>query len=100
MRRKLLVIAAAAFLGFIVAWGILAFSYIADLRGYIPSVGVMVWCTRVILLLCPASIFSLGLDNASLPVVLSSWLYIALSNAVLYGAVGTIVSLFVPRRPH
>jgi hypothetical protein len=93
MRGKLRVMAAFALLGFIVPWVLLAYSYLENSRGHAPNGRVFLW-------LCPSSIMSLGLDNASVKVGLVGWLLIGVSNAVLYGVVRIVVSLFVPKRAH
>ncbi len=90
MRRKLRVISAFALLGFIVPWGLLALGYFESLNGHHLSSRVFLW-------LCPTSVISLGLDNASVAVALRGWLMIALSNALLYGVAGILVSMFVPK---
>jgi hypothetical protein len=88
MTRKLLIIRMFAFVGFAVPWALLAFSYFARLLG-------RAFDSRVFLWICPTSIFSIALDNASWWVALLCWLLIGVTNAILYGAVGIIVSVFV-----
>jgi hypothetical protein len=90
MRRKLKVIAAFALLGFVVPWGLLALGYFESLNGHVLSYKVFLW-------LCPMSVVSLGLDSASLVVGLLGWLMISLTNAILYGVAGIVVSVFVPK---
>ncbi|HWY20163.1 MAG TPA: hypothetical protein VNX26_03025 [Candidatus Acidoferrum sp.] len=88
MRKRLQIVSAFAAVGFVLPWLLLAFYAIAERMGHNPS-------TKLLLYLCPSSIISLGLDNASLLVGLFGWLLISASNAVLYSIPGTIVSLFV-----
>ena len=90
MRRKLKVIAAFASFGFVVTWGLLALGYFESLNGHVLSSKVFLW-------LCPMSVVSLGLDSASLVVALLGWLMISLTNAILYGLAGIVVSVFVPK---
>jgi hypothetical protein len=40
------------------------------------------------LVLCPASLFSMALDNAGILGGLIGWFFISLMNAALYGAIG------------
>ncbi|MGB6405088.1 MAG: hypothetical protein WBF26_19765 [Candidatus Sulfotelmatobacter sp.] len=77
-----------ASIGFMVPWLLVAFYAIAHRLGGNPSI-------KRLLFLCPYSIISLGLDNASLLVGLFGWLLISVSNAVLYSIPGVVVSLFV-----
>jgi hypothetical protein len=84
-------VGAFAAVGFGLPWLLLAFYAIARRAGWNPS-------TAPLLYLCPSSIMSLGLDNASLFVGLFGWLMISTSNAVLYSIPGIVVSLFVGLR--
>jgi hypothetical protein len=81
-----------AAVGFVLPWLFLAFYAIAHRLGENRS-------TMPLLYVCPSSIISLGLDNASWIVGLLGWLLISTSNAVLYSIPGIVVSLFVgPRK--
>jgi len=91
MRRRLQIVGAFAAVGFVVPWLFLLYYAIARQLGRDPG-------TVLLLYVCPSSIASLGLDNASLLVGLIGWLLIGLSNAILYSIVGALVSIFVPRR--
>jgi energy-coupling factor transporter transmembrane protein EcfT len=53
--------------------------------------------TMPLVYLCPSSIMSMALDNASLLLILILlvWLLISVSNAVLYSIPGAVVLLFV-----
>jgi hypothetical protein len=51
--------------------------------------------TMPLVYLCPSSIMSMALDNASLLLILLVWLLISVSNAVLYSIPGAVVLLFV-----
>ena len=75
-------------IGFMLPWLLVAFYAIAHRLGGNPSI-------EPLLYLCPSSIISLGLDNASLLVGLFGWLRISVSNAVLYSIPGVVVSLFI-----
>jgi hypothetical protein len=88
MRKRLQVVGMFASIGFIVPWVLVAFYAIAHRFGGNPS-------TKPLLYLCPSSIISLGLDNASLLVGLLGWLLISVSNAILYSIPGFVVSLLV-----
>lgn len=88
MRKRLKIVGAFAAVGFVLPWLLLAFYTIANRMGGNPS-------TTPLLYLCPSSIMSLGLDNASLLVGLFGWLLISASNAVLYSILGIIASMFV-----
>jgi hypothetical protein len=88
MRKRLKIVGAFAAVGFVLPWLLLAFYLIARRLKWNPS-------TAPLLYLCPSSIVSLALENASWPVGLFGWLLISASNAVLYGIPGLIVSLFV-----
>ena len=80
-----------AVVGFVLPWLLLAFYAISRRLGENPS-------AMPLLYLCPSSIISIGLDNASLIVGLLGWLLISGSNAVLYSIPGIVVSLFVGLR--
>ncbi len=47
--------------------------------------------TDLLLYLCPTSVLSLALENASLGVALFGWLVISITNAALYSIIGLIV---------
>lgn len=51
--------------------------------------------TMPLVYLCPSSIMSMALDNASLLLILLVWLLISVTNAVLYSIPGAVVLLFV-----
>ena len=91
MRKRLQVVGVFAAVGFVLPWLLLAFYLIARRVNWNPS-------TTPLLYLCPSSIMSLGLDNASWLVGLFGWLLISASNAVLYSIPGFIVSLFIGRQ--
>jgi hypothetical protein len=88
MRKRLQIVGAFAAVGFVLPWFLLAFYLVARRVNWNPS-------TTPLLYLCPSSIMSLALDNASWPVGLFGWLLISASNAVLYAIPGVMVSLFV-----
>jgi hypothetical protein len=88
MHKRLQIVGAFASIGFILPWMLVAFYAIAHGLGGNPS-------TKPLLYLCPSSIISLGLDNASLLIGLFGWLLISISNAILYSIPGAVVSLFV-----
>jgi hypothetical protein len=88
VRKRLQIVGGFAAVGFVLPWLLLAFYTIARRMGIHPS-------TMPLLYLCPSSIMSLGLDNASLIVALFGWLLISASNAVLYSIPGFVVALFV-----
>jgi hypothetical protein len=88
LRKRLQIVGAFAAVGFVLPWLLLAFYTIARRMGVNLS-------TMPLLYLCPSSIISLGLDNASLIVGLFGWLLISACNAVLYSIPGFVVSLFV-----
>ena len=56
----------------------MAFYAIADHFDTYPS-------TAPLFYLCPSSILSMGLDNASTVVAIMGWLFISASNALFYG---------------
>ncbi|MGB8988462.1 MAG: hypothetical protein WCC37_17830, partial [Candidatus Sulfotelmatobacter sp.] len=82
MRKRLQIVRAFASIGFILPWVFVALYAIAHRLGGNPS-------RKPLLYLCPSSIVSLGLDNASLLVGLFGWLLISVSNAVLYSIPGS-----------
>jgi hypothetical protein len=88
VRKSLRVVAAFAACGFALPWILLAYYVIAHRMGRHPSAAPLVY-------LCPASIMSLGLENATGIVGLIGWLVISVSNAVLYSIPGIVVSLFL-----
>ena len=88
MRKRLQIVGTFAAVGFVLPWLLLAFYLIAHRVGWKPS-------TTPLLYLCPSSIMSLGLENASWLVGLFGWLLISTSNAVLYAVPGVVISLFV-----
>jgi hypothetical protein len=75
----------ATLLGFAVAWALLGMTYSNVLIKMIVS-------PLVPLLLCPPSIASMALENASRNEILSTWLLIACLNAALYGVAGVSLS--------
>jgi hypothetical protein len=90
MRRRLRVVGIFAAIGFVISWLLLLYCTVSRRLGGHPD-------TNLLLYLCPPSIAALGLDGASLLVGLLGWLFISLSNAVLYSIPGAIVSMFIPR---
>ena len=72
--------------GFVMAW--LLLGVYAAARAVSISLS-----TTPLLFLCPTSILSMGLDNASWPMALLGWLIIALTNAGLYSVVGFVVGI-------
>jgi hypothetical protein len=70
-----------------VTWLLLAFYAVARGMGRNPS-------TIPLLYLCPSSIMTLGLDDASWIVSALGWLLISLNNALLYSLPGILVSFF------
>ena len=84
-RRK--VIGGFAAVGFVMPWVLLAFYEIAHLFGKHPG-------TTLLEYLCPPSIASLGLDNATWIVGIIGWIFISAANAVLYLIPGCVVALF------
>lgn len=91
IRTGLKIVAGFAAAGFFMAWLLLAFCAWARELGWHLS-------TTPLLYLCPSSIMSLGLDNASLLVGLLGWVLIAFSNAVLYAAVGIPFGIVIGAR--
>jgi hypothetical protein len=89
MRKSTKIVIGFASVGFVLPWGFLAFYAIAHRFDLYPS-------TTPLFYLCPSSIMSLGLDNASLLVGLTGWLFISASNALLYG--GPILAVVVVYR--
>jgi hypothetical protein len=91
LRKRLQVVGVFAAVGFVLPWLLMAFYAIARRVGANPS-------TTPLLYLCPSSILSLELDNASWIVGLFGWLLISASNALLYSIPGVVVSLLVGLR--
>jgi hypothetical protein len=91
LRKGIKIVGGCAAVGFVLPWLLLAFYAIARHLGEHPT-------TMPLLYLCPSSIISIGLDNASLIVGLFGWLLISASNAVLYSIPGIVVSLLVGLR--
>ena len=90
MSLRLRVSAGFAVLGFIVAGGLLAYSYYTFYHHTIPNQDVLTW-------LCPSSIMSMALgDQSAVATVFFVWSIIGLTNAMLYGIVGALISLLVP----
>jgi hypothetical protein len=87
---KIVAVATAAFAtcGFLICWILLAYGVYAHSHNQIPN-------ERLILRLCPFSIITLGLDNASLGVGLLGWLLIALMNAVTYAIPGCVIGVLI-----
>jgi hypothetical protein len=82
-------------IGFSISWILLAYSaYVAHANHEIPN-------EKIFLTLCPASVLSLALDNASVFIGLLGWLLIALINAFLYAvpgvAIGFLIAVICPR---
>jgi hypothetical protein len=75
-----------ALAGFIVPWCLLVFYGIANHMGIHPT-------TTPLILLCPTSIAALGLDDASLLIGILGWVAIAISNALLYAVIGTVLAI-------
>lgn len=91
MNLRLRISAGFAMLGFIVAGGLLAYYFYTDYHHTIPNQEVFTW-------LCPSSIMSMALnDNATFVTVFFVWSMIGLTNAMLYGVVGALISLLLPR---
>jgi Sec-independent protein secretion pathway component TatC len=88
LRKALKVVIGFAAVGFIVPWLLLAYYTIAQRTGHNPS-------TTPALYMCPFSIYSLALDNASLLEGLFVWLVISLFNASLYAMPGLLVGAVV-----
>jgi hypothetical protein len=82
------IVGAFATTGFALPWLLLLCYSVARNMGRHPS-------TTPLLYLCPPSVVSLGLDNASLIVGLIGWLFISLENAVLYAILGTVTAIVV-----
>jgi hypothetical protein len=91
MNRSLKFTMCAALLGFAVASWLCADAY------HLFSSDGPIANEWVYLILCPASIGSIGLDNATLTAGLLAWLFFGLVNAVLYGTVGWLVDSLVAR---
>jgi hypothetical protein len=91
LRKSVQIVAGFAAVGFVLPWLLLAYYAIAHRLGGHPSIALLLY-------VCPSSILSLGLDNASLMVGLIGWLFISASNAVLYAIPGIATSLFVGLR--
>lgn len=81
LRKSLRVIFGFATVGFLMAWALLA--VYAVTRANLNS-GLLV-------ALCPTSIMSMGLDNASFALGMLCWLIISLTNAALYSIIGIVV---------
>jgi hypothetical protein len=94
LRRRLKIVGGFAGVGFVLPWLLLAYYGIVSHLGVNPSPTLLNY-------LCPSSVMSLGLDNASFIVGLIGWLLISASNAVVYTIPGIVVSLFVdPWKSH
>jgi hypothetical protein len=74
--------------GFLICWILLAYSAFAHAHHQMPDM-------KLFMTLCPPSIISLGLDNASVPVALLGWAMIGLLNALTYSVPGLLVGLLV-----
>ncbi len=81
--KTLTVVITFSIVGFLMAWVLVAVYAVASHLHLNPS-------TTPLLVLCPPSIMSLGLDNASLLVGLFGWLVISVSNAALYALLGIV----------
>ncbi len=77
-----------AAVGFLLPWLLLGCYGMARHMGAHPS-------PELLLYLCPSSIISLGLDNASLAGGLMGWLLISATNTVLYAVLGVAVAICV-----
>jgi hypothetical protein len=73
MRKSTKVVVGFASVGFILPWIFVAFYAIADHFGKYPG-------TAPLFYLCPSSILSIGLDNASPVVAIMGWLFISASK--------------------
>lgn len=91
MSLRLRVSAGFAVLGVIVAGGVLAYSYYTSYHHIIPNQDVFLW-------LCPSSIFSMAIgDGSTVATAFFVWSIIGLTNAMLYGMVGALISLLLPK---
>jgi hypothetical protein len=91
MGRKLRIVAIFAGVGFVIACGLLGYSCVCYYFHVFPN-------SDVFILLCPSSIMAMALEgDPRISSVIFVWTLIGLSNAVLYAAVGTIISLFEPK---
>jgi hypothetical protein len=76
--------------GFAVTWILVAYSEYCFHHSIEPKQALFFF-------LCPPSVGSEALDNASLIGALFGWALISLMNAVLYGGVGFLIALARPR---
>jgi hypothetical protein len=87
--------AAFAACGFFICGILLGYSAYAHAHHQMPN-------TKIFLTLCPPSIISLGLDNASTLVGLFGWLLIGLVNAIIYAIpgflIGVLIAVICPKR--
>jgi hypothetical protein len=94
MSKRLQVIAGFSVLGAVVACVLLGYSCYSfhyD-KNSLSSPYIFVW-------LCPSSIMAVALDDHSTVKEISYvWAIIGLTNAMLYAAVGTLISLLLPKR--
>jgi hypothetical protein len=90
MKQRLKIVAfvtgAFAACGFLICWILLAYSAYAHARHQMPNM-------KLFTTLCPPSIISLGLDNASFFLGLLGWLMIGFFNALTYAVPGFFVGL-------
>ena len=79
---------AFAVCGFSICWILLFYYGYAHAHQHLPSM-------RLFYALCPDSIISVGLDDASLAVGLLGWVLIGLMNAVRYAIAGVLIGILV-----
>jgi len=84
LQKSIRVVFAFAVTGFAMAWFLLAVYAVAHYLKLNPS-------SMPLAYLCPASIMALGIDSASLLIGLLGWLFISISNAVLYSVAGMLL---------
>jgi uncharacterized membrane protein len=89
-RFKIVAFTTAAFAacGFLICWILLAYSIYARAHHQVPN-------EKMMLSLCPASMLSLGLDNASVLLGLLGWLLFGFMNAIRYAIPGFIIGLLI-----
>jgi hypothetical protein len=86
LRKNLQIVSAFVAVGFVLPWLFLAYYMIAHRMDKYPG-------TTLLFYLCPSSIMSMGLDNASFLTGFIGWLLISASNAVLYAVPGIAIAL-------
>lgn len=87
MRRSLKIVGMFAAIGFVLPWLFLAYFECARYFGHYSDI------SSVLFALCPSSIMSMALDNASIATSIVVWLMITAENAILYALVGVIVAI-------